>query len=151
VYHDSGQDLWIREEQQIVREIRGGFRIFGDRRDEQARLDHRYHILSRDEAVTVFQEAGIPLPPELKAADQPEAPARKSEDGTGTGLRGRLEFILDVFHNNPGPLRGREIAELARLEYDAHLRVDLSQLKILGLLAHDGRGYTRTSKPYPAS
>jgi hypothetical protein len=63
-----------------------------------------------------------------------------------------LELILAVFNeHNPGPLRGKKIAELAQLDYDAHLRADLSQLKTLGLLDNDGRGYTRTAKPCPMS
>jgi hypothetical protein len=101
-------------------------------------------ILSAEEAAATFREAGMPLPPELNAS-------RKSGDGTGTRLRERLELILEAFNKNPGPLRAKEIAKLAQLNYDQHVRADLSELKGLGFLHNDGRGYMRTDKPYPAS
>jgi len=79
-------------------------------------------------------------------------PLRESERQIVETLRDRLELILAVFDkDNPGPLRGKKIAELSRLHYDAHLRADLSQLKSLGFLENTGLGYTRTDKPYPMS
>jgi hypothetical protein len=84
--------------------------------------------------------------------DKPDAGAVDRQRGaeTNVGLRDRLELILAVFDkDNPGPFRAKRIAELAQLGYNSHLRADLSQLVTLEYLKNDGRGYTRTDKPYP--
>ena len=79
----------------------------------------------------------------MSAERQVEVRPKKGE--TVEDLRDRLELILAVFDkDNPGPLRGKKIAELSQLRSDAHLRADLSQLKSLGFLKNNGQGYTRT-------
>jgi hypothetical protein len=82
-----------------------------------------------------------PYPPS-DSAGRDRSPGRER-------LRDRLELILAVFDDHgPGPFRGRTIAKSASHNYDSHLRADLSELKRLGYLEHDGRGYLRTDKPY---
>jgi hypothetical protein len=77
---------------------------------------------------------------------------RRTGGGIKKGLRDRLELILAVFDkDNPGPFRAKEIAKRSGLNNNAHLREDLSELKTLGFIDNDGRGYTRTAKPYPNS
>jgi hypothetical protein len=102
-------------------------------------------VVTREEAREMFREAGKDMPPESE--DRPET------EGVESGrepLPGRLELILDVFKTHgSGPHRGKVIADLAQLEYNSDLRGDLAQLKRLGYLLNDGRGYERTGKPYP--
>ncbi len=89
---------------------------------------------------------------ELAVGDATTPIQRESERRIVSTLRDRLELILAFFDkDNPGPLRGKTIAKLSRLNYDSHFRADLSELKSLGFLKHNGQGYTRTDKPYPMS
>ncbi len=108
--------------------------------------------LALDELDRLTGKLETAMPAEL-AVGNPATPLQHEfERQTVSTLRDRLELILAVFdEDNPGPLRGKKIAELSRLHYDAHFRADLSQLKSLGFLENNGQGYTRTDKPYPMS
>jgi hypothetical protein len=91
-------------------------------------------------AVEVAGEAGLTNMPATPGGDK------------AIRLTARHELILKVFKDHgSGPFRWRRIAELAALEANAHLRTDLSNLKRLDYLDNDGRGYTRTAKPYSMS
>jgi hypothetical protein len=73
--------------------------------------------------------------------------------GTQVRLTDRQELILvainELAKTNPGPWRGKLIAERAQLDYDSRVRDDLSDLKKLGYLRNDGAGYIRTNKSCP--
>jgi hypothetical protein len=90
-----------------------------------------------------LERCHIQIPPELMSVES------NTEVNVAPKLRDRQELILAVFsEHGSGPFKGKKIAELGQLDYDSHLRADLSELKRLGYLAHDGRGYLRTDKPY---
>jgi hypothetical protein len=147
IFHARKADLWVLRERRILREVRGGFRMMGDPRSVQARIGHHHRVLSKAETRAKFREAELPAPPELARADS----ATPQQD-KATHLPARLELILGVFDDHGlGPFRWRRIAELSGLHANPQLRSDLSALRRLEYLDNDGRGYTRTNKPYPMS
>ena len=109
--------------------------------------------VNKSDVIKDLDRAGLPIPPELRTGRKPaktKPGSRGTTPDTTANLPDRLELILDVFREHgPGPHRGKQVANLARLDYNSDLRSDLSQLKRLEYLVNDGAGYERTEKPYP--
>jgi hypothetical protein len=78
-----------------------------------------------------------------------KAQGRSNPDVTSAGeLRPRQEFILAGWNQRrPGPWRAYQIAGWLNVCCNSQFRADLSELRKLGYLDHDGRGYIRVDRP----